>query len=274
MRLLKYSYETNDFLLSNKKFIYAINHTLNHYKSNSVFTFIPKNGCTSLRASLAIANGLIPALDRINWIHENNRTMNASIGELQRAEYTAVILRCPYERISSAFLDKFGTLTPNAERFFSHLALTNTEINKFTFKHFLRLLATSPDNLFFDTHWMPQSCCLVYENYDEYFNLSDSKYISDTILKKCGFSFLPTHSITKNSIKHLREFQNETSNFDLSHLEIHNLRNAGLTPSHISMYDDETIDLVNRIYRVDLDLFVSKFGSDSLIISKKNVAQR
>ena len=69
----------------------ARKHTLIHLKSNSICTWIPKNSCSSLRYSMAVANGAISGIG--HSIHKNNYSFNASNKELLTVNYTFVILR-------------------------------------------------------------------------------------------------------------------------------------------------------------------------------------
>ena len=90
----------------NKLHNWSSNYVLSIYSINSVYTFIPKNACSTLRFSVAIANGFIKDLKDIQWIHNNNGTFKSTQREVSLQDYTFVVLRCPYTRIASCFLDK------------------------------------------------------------------------------------------------------------------------------------------------------------------------
>jgi len=77
------------------------------YQSNALYSYIPKNACSTLRFSVAKANGCISSLEQGHWIHANNTVFNATLAEAIKASYTFVILRCPYRRLASAYLDEF-----------------------------------------------------------------------------------------------------------------------------------------------------------------------
>ena len=93
-------------LQGNQEHNFAIKHTSIHYQSNSVCTWIPKNGCSNLRYSIAKQNGAITNLEEIAWIHSNNDCFNASTKEALQANYAFIILRNPFKRLLSFFLDK------------------------------------------------------------------------------------------------------------------------------------------------------------------------
>ena len=93
-------------LQGNQEHNFAIKHTCIHYKSNSVCTWIPKNGCSNLRYSISKENGVITNIEELDWIHRNNDCFNVSTKEALQANYTFIILRNPFKRLLSFFLDK------------------------------------------------------------------------------------------------------------------------------------------------------------------------
>ena len=84
----------------------AASHALKIYKTGAIDTFIPKNACSTMRLSVAIANCCIADASGFEWIHNNNDTFRANLEDLIRATYTFVILRDPFVRLASCFLDK------------------------------------------------------------------------------------------------------------------------------------------------------------------------
>ena len=91
---------------ANKRHIFAARHALAIYSRKAICTYIPKNACSSLRYSIALMNGLIEGPEDIDWNQSNNKTFCASLAEILTAEYTFVVVRCPFARLASAFLDK------------------------------------------------------------------------------------------------------------------------------------------------------------------------
>ena len=55
-------------------------------------------------------NGAIKNIEEIQWIHQNNHSLNASTSEALKAQYTFVMLRNPFKRLLSFFLDKLVTI--------------------------------------------------------------------------------------------------------------------------------------------------------------------
>ena len=93
----------------NKEHNFAVLHTSLHYRSNTLCTWIPKNGCSNLRYAIARENGAISNIKEIQWIHTNNHSFNANTKEALQADYTFVVLRNPFKRLLSFFLDKLCT---------------------------------------------------------------------------------------------------------------------------------------------------------------------
>ena len=83
-------------LRGNPNHTFAMQHTNVHYKSGSVCTWIPKNGCSNIRYSFSKENGAITNIEEIEWIHRNNDCFNASTKEALQATYSFIILRNPF----------------------------------------------------------------------------------------------------------------------------------------------------------------------------------
>ena len=103
LRLLKNARLENVPISQNESYNFSSRYALSIYPIDAICTFIPKNACSSLRYSIAIANGFIKDLNDIKWIHSNNQTFIATQRELALSNYTFVVLRCPFTRIASCF---------------------------------------------------------------------------------------------------------------------------------------------------------------------------
>jgi hypothetical protein len=118
VRRLRYPKSSNVALARNAAHQFASRHALSIYGARAIYSFIPKNGCSTLRYTVARANGCIDGPSDINWIHSNNLSFSATLRELLTAQYTFVVLRCPYSRLASVFLDKIvdGNLRPEQQK--------------------------------------------------------------------------------------------------------------------------------------------------------------
>ena len=253
-RILKNAKLLNVPIEQNDVNTFSSSYSLSIYPLNFVCTFIPKNACSSLRYSIAIANGYIKDINDIKLIHSNNKTFISSQREVACAMYTFVILRCPFKRIASCFLDKFvgRKLKFNDE---------NGQRLSINFHEFL-LIIKSQARKDRNEHWRNQSDFLHYEKYDDYFSLEQLPEAINK-LKNKGFKFIDTRNEMKHSLLGLNKVDGNFSK--TNELEIQKMKEVGNIPSYKSMFDEETINLVKEIYSDDIDLYSSKFGDRDLL---------
>jgi hypothetical protein len=238
----------------NKFYNWSSDHLLSIYPINAVYTFIPKNACSTLRFSIAIANGFIRDIKDVQWIHNNNGTFKASQREASLASYTFVVLRCPYTRIASCFLDKIvdETISFNDEM--------DNKIN-LNFYEFLTVIkAQQPGER--EQHWRNQSDFLHYEKYDDYFSL---ELFSEAIasLDAKGFKVSDTRESIKHGLSRLKTVDGDFSKVKAA--EIKKMKEEGSAPNYKSMFSQEEIDLVKDIYNDDINLYKSHFGENDLL---------
>ena len=114
-----------------------------------------------MRLSLALANNCISSPSDFNWIHSNNQTFKSSLAELNKAEYTFTILRCPYARLASVYLDKFVERNLDAWQYVN-TRKREIDISNITFSSFIKSLKI-PHIRNSNIHWKNQSHFLIYE---------------------------------------------------------------------------------------------------------------
>jgi hypothetical protein len=68
-------------LQKNGKHCFAMNFSMILHQKNMLYSFIPKNACSTLRLSTAIESGCIDGIEQGHWIHANNQTFNATLAE-------------------------------------------------------------------------------------------------------------------------------------------------------------------------------------------------
>ena len=253
-RILKNARQQHLKVSENKLYNFSSNHLLSIYPIDAICTFIPKNACSTLRFSIAIANGFIRDIKDVQWIHNNNGTFRASQREASVASFTFVVLRCPYTRIASCFLDKI------VDEIISFNDEMGNKVN-FNFYEFL-LQVKSQNQSEREQHWRNQSDFLHYEKYDEYFSL---ELFSDAIkvLDAHGFK---VHD-TRDSIKHgLSSLNNVDGDFSkVKAIDIKKMKEEGSVPNYKSMFSKTEIELVEDIYKDDIDLYKSHFGEKNLL---------
>jgi hypothetical protein len=232
--------------------------------SDSIFTFIPKNACSSMRYSIAINNGFISGPKYVDWIHANNLTLVVNnINVLLNPRYSFVILRCPYRRLVSVFFDKFLRAEDLATSF-ANANFPGKDYEEVTFQDFVRALGNmEAEKHKFEQHWRPQSTFLLYENYDRYFSTERLAQMPETLKREIGFDFYDSRAI----IGHHTGEKRTVTVPDAWSLKIAELRDMAATglPTATSMFSDEMRSTMQRIYKEDFDLYFQKFGADDLL---------
>jgi len=251
-------------LANNKPHNFAASHALTYFQGGVICSFIPKNGCSTLRLSLAIANGCAAGPEDVTWIHANNATFSASLRDLATARYTFVVLRCPFSRLASVFLDKI--LSRQAE-YWKLNRFENDQLNPdtLTFREFVKLVGVS-GRIRSNVHWRPQVDFLVYENYDSYFAFEDFGAAIKEIEKKAGFSVVDARPLTRHGTDRVELDTGDCfSDTPLSALET--MRRDGRLPAHANLYDTALVNEALKLYAADITFYKSKFGASGLMFS-------
>ncbi len=260
-RLFRYSHQSYSTLRVNKQHSFAQEFALNIYPSDAIYTFIPKNACSTMRTSLAIANGCIKDSSDFNWIHQNNNTFTANLSELAKAKYTFVILRCPYARLLSVYLDKIVNRN-NPAWGFVELFRRKIDVEDITFEFFVKSMGTERIRNA-DIHWMPQTSFLVYEDYDDYFALEDFTTAKRVLKEKIDLDLVDARPLTKHGADGYQKLSRRKP-YKRSPLELLDYKTQGFMPSIRTMYNDELVACVKKAYRGDIALYKKKLGPENL----------
>ena len=238
----------------NKLYSFSSLYSLSIYPIDGVYTFIPKNACSTLRFSIALANGFIDDISNINWIHYNNKTLKSTQREIAQAKYTFTVLRCPFARVASSFLDYIVS----GEFTFKDFSGQKLSIN---FHEFLVIIKSQPreDR---DPHWRNQSDFLHYEVYDDYFSLESFSEAISTLMHK-GLKVHDTRKYLKHDISSLKRIDGDFSK--IKDVELKKIKDNGSAPNYKSLFTKEEIDLVEDIYSDDLKLYKNHFGDENLL---------
>ena len=240
----------------NELYTFSLEHALSIYPLDAVYTFIPKNACSTLRYSIAIANGFLSDISDISWIHQNNPTFISTQREVSLASYTFVVLRCPYTRVASSFLNR---IVDEEFIFYDDAAMTNrVSIN---FHDFLSIIK-SQDRSEMDQHWRNQSDFLHYERYDEYFSLESFSEAINSLGAR-GFTVHDTRATLKHDLSNMKRVDGDFSKTKQE--ELQKMKEEGYLPSYKSMFGDVEIELANDIYNDDINLYKSHFGDNCLL---------
>ena len=260
-RHLKYSSSSHGALAENGQHCFAARFALNHYQSNSIYSFIPKNGCTTMRYSLALANGCIQVQADFKWIHLNNRSFSASLRELACANYCFVILRCPYARLASAFVDKIVPLkgsgrSHHLSNFIKISGYPVNDIDKLTFRLFCQALA-KPKVLRGDIHWRPQLDYLVYQDYDDYFRLEQFNEAIPEIERRTGITLHDARNLSRHGTDQLTLIT-EGCYADTPMATLSEMKTTGVMPTHGGLYDNALRQQIGQIFAMDFELLKAK----------------
>lgn len=261
-RLLRYSSGNYDNLVANGPHRFAQRHALSIYPSDAIYSFIPKNGCSTMRTSLAIANGCIAGSADFNWIHQNNDAFSASLAELAKARYTFTILRCPFARLLSVYLDKIVNRYPVAWRYLD-LHRRAIDIEDVTFEFFVKSMSREHIRLG-DIHWTPQARFLVYADYDDYFAFEEFPTLVAALKRNIGLEVVDARPLTRHATSGFRKLSRKEP-FRLAPLDLLGYRQRGSVPTLQGMYNDELVACVRRAYREDIALYKARIGTAHLL---------
>jgi len=269
-RQLRFARLSNENVQQNGAHSFAHRRALAVYGLGGVYTYIPKNACSTLRYSLAIHNGYLRPGDDPEWIHNNNATFIADRRLLAEAEYTFVVLRCPYRRLVSAYLDKVVGASVLARVLVAKSgapedieAVRAPDIHALSFADFARICLSPPSGAV-DSHWYPQINCLVYEDYDDWFSVEAFDKATETLARH-GLVVHDTRDRIAHSTASLEKIEGRFANVPAG--ELYRMKLAGQVPLYESLYDDETRVVVAQNFASDIAVYRDKLGPEGLMFS-------
>ena len=258
MNKLKFAGRFDCQLSENTDHTFAVSHALNIYGANAIYSYIPKNACSTLRLSLAVANGVVTDVpSQHNWIHQNNSSFVANLRELVSADYSFIVLRCPYRRIASTFLDKFVSLSNLSVRFIESQYVDFNILNM-NFLRFLKNIKRQTDRNR-DHHWKTQSAFWVFEEYSDVFSVECFEEAANTLKNKKILDVVDARLYTKHSVQSSQSSHEEC--FSRTSIRVLNaMKQKSNLPQYESMYCEEAKALVEDIYKEDFDTYEKHLG--------------
>ncbi|QOR37434.1 sulfotransferase family 2 domain-containing protein [Billgrantia diversa] len=248
----RYAFAVNQPLANNPKHQFAQNHALMLYRANALYSFIPKNACSTLRFSLALENGCIRDEKDINWIHANNGTFRASLREAITADYTFVVLRCPFRRLASVFLDKFVSKDVPSWQYIDAMG-REIALDDLTFYHFVNSLAR-PQIRNANIHWRPQVDFLLYEHYHDVFCVERFAQAISKLEELLQFSVRDARPLTRHGLDQF-SLLNHGSFANVPIKELMVMKAEEKLPGIASLYDKAAYQAVATSYREDVALY-------------------
>lgn len=261
-KIFRYSDEKKS-LDNNQRHSFALQNTLSIFPSDSAYTFIPKNACSTLRYSIGIANGCISNFEDIDWIHTNNRTFSMTTERAFRAKYKFVILRCPFSRLFSSFMDKAVNMDIQIWQYRNARGRT-FHPHDLTFEYFVKDLMKVP-SWSFDIHWRPQVDFLLYEKYDDIFCVEDFSMVVRILKAKINLDVYDTRPILKHHLGELNHDLSIEMPFKKKALELLLLKRRGVVPDATTMYNEELVSIVRLKYKEDIELYLRYFSPSTLM---------
>lgn len=285
-RLLRHTQGSLDPLHRNGPYQFALDYAVTVYSRNTIFTFIPKNGCTSLRYSAALENQVIDGPEGVGWVHANNTTFRPTHRDLVTASYTFVVLRCPFRRLVSCFLHMIVDQPSEAQSLQArvwesrlnlpgpvgrrigkllHRAMRSSPgvQEDITFADFVSLLE-APGGLRHGIHWRPQTDFLIYRSYDDIFRLEDMDSVVTTVRAKAGFAVQDARGLSRHGNEtrdRIRDgFFGRTATGTLR-----KLKTEMKVPAYEQFFDADLYQRVSRLYHEDIELYARQFGQSALM---------
>lgn len=239
---------------------FAQKRTIMHIKSKTICTWIPKIACSNLRYSIALDNGIISSDNDIKWIHNNNNSIYPSNSELLQAQYSFVILRNPFKRLLSYFLDKICHNSSNAGNDGSYRQARDifNMSSEDTFEKFVSKIWENPELVGIDEHTLPQCNFLIYTKYHDYFQFERFSELQESLEKKIGLKIVDVRDF--NSIHTCKGFESSASlNARTTIEELNHKLKEGIKPKALNMFTNEMITRIGTVYFNDILLYLQNF---------------
>jgi hypothetical protein len=248
----KMIYRAEYGLRPNQRHDFAMAHALT-IPPGMIYSYIPKNACTSLRCAAGTANGLGSDYTVFGNVQAS---IQATLPEVRDAQYTFVLLRCPYRRLASMFLDKSIREQWRFDRVRGRLdRLLRRGVGHLTFRTFVGLLE-APGAMMAEHHWAPQTAFLLFEDYDDYFSVEAADAAFSALRSR--FPLEDTRTLSGHSTLGLTKIDGDFS--DMPARKIRDLNRNGRIPSYRSMYDEDIRKRVADLYSADLALYRAMIG--------------
>lgn len=263
----------------------ARKHALQIAPADAIYSYVPKNACTTLRYATVLANTGASPPDLFDQMDEVFTEYVATEDQISSARYRFIVLRCPWQRLSSVFLDKFvgGKRTGRALRLSSdrqnrsrasallfrglyRLGLTSyINPERFSFRNFVELLGAQ-EALDIDHHWTPQARhdlgALGYP-YTDVFGMHALEEAFLRISEATGMTIVDTRGMSGHATQSL-QLLTEGCFADTPLVDLAKLRTQGFAPAHGAMYDRALLRQVAEIYTEDFAFYEKHLGSAGL----------
>lgn len=244
---------------------FALGHTYLCRRKSILATLIPKNASSLIKAAFAWYDALPSAFDEMvaNAFSDVHVRFDGlltvkNIYDLDAATKSLVVLRCPYRRAASAFLDKF-VAAPEEAIVRGIVKTTGKNVADITFQDFVYALVMSPD-YWLDTHFRSQSSYISLDDYDHYFCVEDHQPLSAFLDSEFGEAIAELKKAAPEGINREQlprvpvDGAWKMTARDLTELR----RSNGVAPQYRSLYTDALISDLFKRYRDDIEMYISR----------------
>ena len=178
------------------------------------------------------------------------------------------ILRNPFDRLVSGYLDKFvknpvpqPLAHPVINNVYEHLGMKPNVNKGITFTQFIRYLAMTKDDYNLDIHWRPQHTFLgidVFRGFDFIGQFEKLDGVIEYLEKNFGFK-IRTRGVLPNP-KHITRYGNISSIGKFHDKYPEELRALDGFPGPQQFYTHELEKLIRKKYAKDIEIYESKFN--------------
>lgn len=238
---------------------FALRHLYVYPRLRLAYTYIPKNACTSFKRTLGQGQGWL-APDAPSAHEMDPRRWLSGLVRYPRAEEKIVVLRDPFDRLLSGYLNRFLMRGDPAVDHAMSTGLADvtgpgSTADDVTFSHFVEYLARTPGRRL-NEHWRPQS---------DFLTGSYTRYIRfDHLTEDTGF-------LTERGLP-LQARRGHGTSADRRDLgpgwadrKARRLRRVrkekGALPERENMFDERLYSLVADRYAQDVELFETACGA-------------
>ena len=230
--------------------LFAWSHELCFPSLGVSYTYIPKNGCSSFKLSLGVAEGWLDDGDDPHSIGLAHRLQGKI--RTRRPAVRFVVLRDPASRVASAYLDRFSKESDHTTAALVRQRLVPNQryLDSLSFDEFVALVAHQEPKAM-DPHWRPQTDFLR----GRYTHMIDFRNIEK------GFDLLrarhiPIRTYRPHTTSEYRPLDAPAG--QIPAVELRRLRSEkGIVPTAQELISEPTGALLRRIYATDYTLIAS-----------------
>jgi len=239
---------------------YFINHNL-----KLVYCGIPKNACTLFKKIIVEHSKNKVIFEKSNknihqFLVENRCEISTFLSSLESPDYyKMIILRNPFSRLASGYLDKFAK-HPYPESFAVEVIKSVQEFlnldldieKSITFDQFIKYLSRKEDYELND-HWQPQNIFVGSIKFDLIGQFENLSYVLDVLEKKYSIQ------IPRKGAEHATNYQDFSEEKPFHTMYPGELRKLAGMPKAKQLYSAELESIVRSRYAEDIMLYEQYF---------------